>query len=88
MGAQRSMPKGDEPWQTFTVRVRVVRGRAEVYATVALSHVTGIVGEQGARPRPLWEGVIARREPGVRVTPSDAALYAQAALEHAFPTLF
>lgn len=73
---------------TFHVRVSVVRGRAEVYASVDLTHVTGIVGSTGSRPRPIWQGVVARREPGVRTTPEDAALLAQTALEHAFPTLF
>ena len=84
----RSLPTSQEPWQTFTVSVRVVRGRAEVYAAVSLSHVTGIVGATGVRPRPLYEGVIGRREPNQPVTPDQAALWASSALERAFPTLF
>lgn len=84
----RSLPKGQEPWQTFAVTVRAVRGRAEVYAEVSLSHVTGIVGATGVRPRPLWQGVIARREADTRVTPELAAMWAAGALERAFPTLF
>lgn len=88
MAPSRSLPKGQEPWQTFSVSVRVVRGRAEVYAAVSLSHVTGIVGADGVRPRPLWEGVIARREADVRVTPEAAAVWAQEAIGRAFPSLF
>lgn len=87
-GTSRSLPKGDEPWQTFTVRVRVVRGRAEVYGSVALSHVTGVVGATGVRPRPVWEGVIAMRDSSVPVTPELAAVWAEGCLERAFPTLF
>lgn len=88
MARRRSLPPGEEPWQTFTVRVRVVRGRAEVYASVELSHVTGIVGATGVRPRPLWEGVIALRDAGGSVTPEAAALWARGALDRAFPSLF
>lgn len=88
MAASRSLGKGQEPWQTFSVNVRVVRGRAEVYAEVALSSVTGIVGSTLCRPRPVWQGVIARREPQQHVTPEAAAVWAQGALERAFPTLF
>lgn len=88
MAVRRSLPKGDEPWMTFTCYVRVVRGRAEVYAGVELSHVTGIVGATGVRPRPIWQGVIARREANTHVTPEIAAVWAQGALERAFPTLF
>lgn len=77
-----------EPWQTFTVKVHVTRGRREVHASVALSHVTGVVGSVGVVPRPLWRGVIAQRADAGPVTPEDAAVWAQAALEKAFPRLF
>lgn len=87
MATRRSLPKGEEPWKTFEVTVRVVRGRAEVYAAVRLSHVTGIVGTPHA-PRPLWEGVIARRTPDLHVTAEQSALWAGEALSRAFPTLF
>lgn len=83
-----SLPKGMEPWMTFSVSVRVVRGRAEVYADVSLSHVTGVVGATGVRPRPIWQGVIARRSDSSPVTPEAAAAWAQGALERAFPALF
>lgn len=83
----RSLPKGQEPWQTFTTTVHVVRGRAEVYAAVRVSHVTGVVGSTGVRPRPLWEGVIARRDTQTRVTPERAAAWSQEALQKAFPDL-
>lgn len=73
---------------TFKVVVRVVRGRAEVYSSVELSHVTGVVGATGVRPRPIWQGVIAMREAGAPMTPEVAALHAQDALHRAFPTLF
>lgn len=84
----RSLPAGDEPWQTFKVSVRVVRGRAEVYAAVELSAVTGIVGSTLVRPRPIWQGVIARRDASQPVTPELAATWASGALENAFPKLF
>lgn len=86
--AGRSLPPGDEPWQTFTVKVRSVRGRAEVYASVELSHVTGIVGSTSVRPRPIWQGVVRRREAGVRYGPEEAAQDASYALGKAFPSLF
>lgn len=73
---------------TFHVRVSVVRGRAEVCASVDLTHVTGVVGSTGVRPRPIYQGVIDRREAGVRTTPEMAALYALEALKRAFPQLF
>lgn len=85
----RSLPKGDEPWKTFEVTVRVVRGRAEVYAAVRLSSVTGVVGTRTAdRVRPLWEGVIARRQMDRHASSEECAVWAQGALERAFPTLF
>lgn len=84
----RSRPPGEEPWQTFRVTVRVVRGRAEVYAAVELSAVTGVVGATHVRPRPLYQGVIGRREASVPVTPEVAATWAHEALQRAFPTLF
>lgn len=88
MAAGRSRPKSEEPWQTMWVRVRVVRGRAEVYADVSLSHVTGVVGSDSPTPRPLWSGVIARRDAEVAVTAEGCAVWALGALERAFPRLF
>lgn len=73
---------------TLSVTVRVVRGRAEVYAEVGTSYVTGIVGATGVRPRPIWQGVIARREADTRVEPETAGRWAAEALERAFPALF
>lgn len=87
MPSGRSLPPGDEPWQTFSVKVRVVRGRAEVYAEVALSHVTGLVGSTSPVPRPLWQGVIRRRDAGHVFTPEQAAQDALEALSKAFPGL-
>lgn len=84
----RSLPKGDEPWKTFEITVRVVRGRAEVYAAVRLSSVTGVVGTPMPRARPIWEGVIARREMDRHTSPEECAVWAQGALEKAFPSLF
>lgn len=84
----RSLPKGQEPWQTFQVTVRKTRGRAEVYAEVTSRYVTGVVGATGVRPRPYWQGVVALRSGGEAITVGDAALYARQALESAFPTLF
>lgn len=84
----RSLPKGEQPWQTFEVRVTAVRGRAEIYAQVRLSYVTGVVGPHHGRPRPLWEGVIATRNTAHTFSSDEAALHARAALERAFPTLF
>lgn len=84
----RSLPPGQEPWQTFTVSIRKVRGRAEVYGSVSLSHVTGIVGATGAKPRPIWEGVVTRRAADAPFGPEDAAIAAQHALESAFPALW
>lgn len=83
----RSLPKGEEPWKTFHVRVCVVRGRAQVYASVDLTAVTGIVGSIHPRPRPLWQGVIGVRAAGEVVSPEDCALWADAALRKAFPRL-
>lgn len=84
----RSLPKGQEPWQTFAVTVRAVRGRSEIYAEVSLSHVTGIVGATGVRPRPIYAGVVSRRQADAPFGPEDAASCALAALERAFPSLF
>lgn len=86
--AARSLRKGEEPWQTFTVRVVSVRGRREIRAAVYLSHVTGVVGATGVRPRVVWEGEVGSREPGHTFTPEDAARFAQLAIGEAFPTLF
>lgn len=85
---QRSRPKGEEPWQTFQVTIRVTRGRAEVYGEVSTRFVTGIVGSEGVVPRPLWQGCVSIRAAGVPFTPDDAALCARTALEQAFPTLW
>jgi hypothetical protein len=85
----RSLPPGQEPWQTFEVRVTKTRGRAEIYAVVKAGYVTGIVGSSaGLNPRPLWEGVIAMRSADTPFSREEAALAAQSALEKAFPTLF
>lgn len=84
----RSLPKGQEPWQTFAVTVRTVRGRSEVYAEVSLSHVTGIVGATGVRPRPIYTGVVRHRRADDPFTPEDAAACAATALQKAFPKLF
>lgn len=84
----RSLPKGQEPWQTFSCTVRTVRGRAEVYAEVSLSHVTGVVGATGVRPRPLWQGVVRMRAADSTYGAEQAAVDAMYALERAFPALF
>lgn len=84
----RSLPKSEEPWKTFHVRIAVVRGRAEVYGSVDLTAVTGIVGSIYPRPRPLWQGVIGVRTAGEAVSPEDCAVWAGLALEKAFPRLF
>jgi hypothetical protein len=84
----RSLPKGQEPWQTFSVTVRTVRGRSEVYAEVTLSHVTGIVGSTGVRPRPLYQGVVTHRRADSPFSPEEAATVAAEALSRAFPALF
>jgi len=88
VASSRSLPPRDEPWQTFKVAVRSVRGRAEVYATVELSHVTGIVGATGVRPRPVWQGVVRMRNVETPFSPEQAACDAIYALEKAFPKLF
>lgn len=84
----RSLPKGTEPWKTFHIRVATVRGRAEVYASVDLTAVTGIVGSIYPRPRPIWQGVIGVRAAGEEVSPEDCAVWAEEALRKAFPRLF
>lgn len=87
MARGRSLPPGAEPWKTFTVTVREVRGDAHVYATVRLSSVTGRAGAP-YRPVTVWEGVVATREPGDHLSPEHAARLAQNALAAAYPPLF
>lgn len=86
--AARSLPRGMEPWKTLSVRVTVVRGRADIYASVDLEDVTGVVGTEQPRRPPIWSGVIAQRAAGEHVDPESCAVLAREALEEAFPTLW
>lgn len=83
----RSLPKGIDPWQTLHVDVVIVRGRAEVRATVRTSFVTGVVDTPHV-PKILWEGVVHTRKDNQPVTPEEAADWAHLALNSAFPQLF
>lgn len=83
----RSLPKGMPPWQTLHVEVQIVRGQADVRATVRTSFVTGIV-DTPHRPNILWEGVVHTRRDAQPVSPEEAADWAHQALNRAFPTLF
>lgn len=85
---RRSLPKGEEPWQTFTVEVRVVRGQRQIRARVMLGYVTGVVGPHHGQTRPVWEGVVGERSPEAPFSPEWAAQAARGALDEAFPPLF
>lgn len=76
-----------EAWKTFTVRVTEVRGQQQVYASVELSHVSG-VDHRPYRPVTVWEGVVAIRDPGEHLEADEAAEMAASALRRAYPGLF
>lgn len=79
--------KRREAWKTFEVSVREVRGRSQIYATVMLSSVSG-VDHRPYEVRTVWEGVVARREPGNTLSPEEAAEMATRAIREAYPGLF
>lgn len=77
-----------QSWQTFVVRVRRARGRAEIRAEVELVAIYG-----AGTPRPLdrrivWSGVISAWDGESPLTPEEAAELASAALRRAYPALF
>lgn len=81
------MAKRREAWKTFTVRVREVRGVANIEATVSLSDVQGVDGRPFGE-RYVWAGTVSRREPGHSLTPEEAAELAVVAIRNGYPGLF
>lgn len=81
------MARQRDAWKTFTVRVREVRGSAQIEATVSLSSVAG-VDNRPFGEKYVWAGIVSRREPGHTLSPEEAAELAVVAIRNGFPGLF